>query len=124
MIRVHFKKSQPLKLRKRLRNRARIRKKIFGTPEIPRLSVFKTSKHIYAQIIDDNQGQTFYSCSSLNEKAIKGTPVEKAKQVGQLLAKKALDKKISRVVFDRGGFIYHGRVKALAEGAREAGLKF
>ena len=125
MIRVQFKKNQPLKLRKRLRNKARIRKKIFGTSEIPRLNVFKSGKHIYAQIIDDITGVTLYSHSSLNDKkSIKGAPVEKAKQVGQLLAKKALDKKISKVVFDRGGFIYHGRVKALAEGAREAGLKF
>ena len=124
MIRVRFKKNQPLKIRKRLRNKARIRKKIFGTSEIPRLSVFKSGKHIYAQIIDDHRQVTLYSCSSLNIKEGKNISIDKAKQVGYLLAEKALNKKIDKVIFDRGGFIYHGRVKALAEGAREAGLKF
>ena len=124
MIRVKFKKQQPLKQRKRLRNKARIRKKIFGTAERPRLNVFKSGKHIYAQMIDDSKETTVYSCSSLKMRGAKGQPVDRARQVGQELAKKALDKKIKSVVFDRGGFIYHGRVKALAEGAREAGLKF
>lgn len=124
MIRVHFNKNQPLKIRKRLRNKARIRKKISGTAEIPRLNVFRSGKHIYAQIIDDIQEKTLYSCSSLSMKAVKGTSVAKAQQVGSMLAKKALAKKVSRVVFDRGGFIYHGRIKALAEGARKEGLKF
>jgi len=125
MIKVRFKKNQPLKLRKRLRNKARIRKKIFGTSEAPRLNIFRSGRHIYAQIIDDIKGVTLYSYSSLNDKkSIQGAPVEKARQVGLLLAKKALSKKINKVIFDRGGFIYHGRVKALAEGAREAGLKF
>ena len=124
MIKVKFKKSQPLKVQKRLRNKARVRKKIFGTAEVPRLNVFRSSQHIYAQIIDDIKQMTIYSCSSLDIKGEKGLPRDKAKKVGQILGKKALDKKLSKVVFDRGGFIYHGRIKALAEGAREAGLKF
>ena len=126
MIRVRFKKSQPLKVRKRLKNKARIRKKVFGTSEVPRLSVFRSGKHIYAQIIDDRREVTLYSCSSLNIKDTdtKGTFVDKAKKVGHWIGKKALGKKIDKVVFDRGGFIYHGRVKAVAEGAREMGLKF
>ena len=124
MIRVKFKKRQPLKVRKHLRNKARIRKKIFGTSEVPRLNVFKSGKHIYAQIIDDIKGVTLDSFSSLNIKSEKGSSVEKAKKVGESLGKKALDKKLNKVVFDRGGFIYHGRIKALADGVREAGLKF
>lgn len=124
MIRVKFKKSQPLKNKKRLRNKARIRKRVVGTAEIPRLNVFKSSRHIYAQLIDDTKGVTLFSSSSLKLKEQKGTPVEKAKALGEELAKKAVAKKTSKVVFDRGGFIYHGRVKAVAEGAREKGLKF
>ncbi len=124
MIRVKFKKNQPLKIRKRLRNKARIRKKIFGTSELPRLSVFKSGQHIYAQIIDDKKGLTLSSFSSLSLKEDKSSFTERAKKVGQALGKKTLDKKITKVVFDRGGFVYHGRIKALAEGARSAGLKF
>ena len=123
MIRVKFKKNQPLKIRKRLRNKARIRKKIFGTKEIPRLNVFRSGRHIYAQIIDDSSQTTLQFCSSLNLKE-KSSAVDTAKKVGEVIGKQALDKKIKQVVFDRGGFIYHGRVKALAEGARSAGLKF
>ena len=123
MIRVKFKKSMPLKVLKRLRNRARIRKRVYGTSESPRLSVFKSSRHIYAQVINDETGQTLFSSSSLKIKE-KLKPVDVAKKVGEDVAKKALSKKKSVVVFDRGGFIYHGRVKALADAARTAGLKF
>ncbi|MCZ0932832.1 MAG: 50S ribosomal protein L18 [Oligoflexia bacterium] len=123
MIRIKFKKNQPLKIRKRLRNKARIRKKLFGTKEIPRLNVFRSGQHIYAQIIDDLSQTTLQSCSSLNLKE-KSKAVETAKKVGEMIGKQAVDKKIKQVIFDRGGFIYHGRVKALAEGARSAGLKF
>ena len=123
MIRVQFKKRQPLKARKRLRNKARIRKKVAGTKEIPRLNVFKSGRHIYAQIIDDLNQCTLQSCSSLSLKE-KSKTLETAKKVGEAIGKQALDHKIKQVVFDRGGFIYHGRVKALAEGARSAGLKF
>lgn len=124
MIKVKFKKSQPLKLRKHLRNKARIRKKIFGTAKIPRLNVFRSGKHIYAQIIDDSQAVTLDSFSSLSLKTDKASDLEKAKKVGEQLAQKVLKKKINKVVFDRGGFLYHGRIKALAEGARKTGLKF
>ena len=103
----------------------RIRNKIFGTPECPRLSVFRSSKHIYAQIIDDVNGVTLAAASSL-DKGFDGNGgnAEGAKKVGEAVAKAALDKKIENVVFDRGGYLYHGRVKELAEGAREGGLKF
>ena len=110
----------------RLRRHARVRKNISGTAERPRLNVFRSSKHIYAQIIDDVAGTTLVSASSL-EKAFTenyGGNCDAAKAVGKLVAEKALEKGIKAVVFDRGGYIYHGRVAALAEGAREAGLEF
>ena len=103
----------------------RVRKKISGTTECPRLAVYRSNVAIYAQIIDDVQGTTLVSASSI-EKDFDGYGGNKeaAKKVGQLIAKRALDKKIENVVFDRGGYIFHGRVKELAEGAREGGLKF
>jgi len=107
---------------------ARVRKQIAGTPERPRLNVFRSSKNIYAQIIDDVNGVTLAAASSLEnevkEKSSNTGNKEAARLVGELVAKKALDKGIENVVFDRGGFIFHGRVKELADGAREAGLKF
>jgi len=105
------------------RRKKRIRKKIFGTPSCPRLRVTKTLNHIYAQIIDDTQGRTLVSTSSVQLK-IKGGNTESAKQVGAILAQKALALSIPCVAFDRGGYLYHGRIKALADSAREAGLKF
>ncbi len=112
----------------RLRRHRRVRKKVSGTAEKPRLSVFRSTNHIYAQIIDDVKGVTLVSASSLDSeiksKTGAGGNIEAAKQVGSLIAKRASEKKIGEIVFDRGGFIYHGRVKALAEAAREAGLKF
>jgi large subunit ribosomal protein L18 len=111
------------------KKQARIRKKITGTPERPRLSVFRSAKHAYAQIIDDTTGKTLVSVSTLskdlreNVKQAK-TPLERFKMIGVAAAKKALEKNIKEVVFDRGGHLYHGRVKALADGAREGGLKF
>ena len=104
---------------------ARVRGKISGTPERPRLCVFRSENHIYAQIIDDVAGNTLVSASSV-EKAFegKGGNIEAAKKVGALVAERALKKGVEEVVFDRGGYIYHGRVKALAEAAREGGLKF
>ena len=111
---------------KRLRVRLGIRKKIIGNSEIPRLAVFRSNKQIYAQLIDDNEGHTLASASS-RDKSIeeKNIPkIDKAKLVGELLAKNAIKLGIERVVFDRGGFIFHGRVKALADAARESGLKF
>ena len=103
----------------------RVRKKVFGTVERPRLSVFKSEKNIYAQVIDDVNGVTLVSASSLDKDfSAKGGNKEGAKLVGELIAKKAVAKGINEVVFDRGGYIYHGRVKELAEAAREAGLQF
>ena len=109
----------------RLRRHARVRGKISGTAERPRLSVFRSEKNIYAQIIDDVAGNTLCSASTV-EKGFEGNGgnVEAAKKIGETIAKRALEKGIENVVFDRGGYIYHGRVEALAEGAREGGLKF
>lgn len=112
----------------RKRRHRRIRKKVSGTPERPRLNVFRSLKHMYAQIIDDTRGITLAAASTL-DKALRdrignGGNVESARLVGELVAKRALEKGITKVVFDRGGYKYHGRVKALAEAAREAGLDF
>ena len=110
----------------RQRRHLRVRMNIAGTASLPRLNVYRSNKHIYAQIIDDVKGVTLVSASS-NDKELKlanGSNVEAAKQVGALVAKRALEQSITAVVFDRGGYLYHGRVQALAEGAREAGLKF
>lgn len=113
---------------KRIKRHLRIRKKVKGTPEKPRLAVFKSEKHIYAQIIDDTKGHTLVSASTLDkelrQKLSKTYNVEAAKEVGRLIAQRALSLGIKTVVFDRGGFKYHGRIKALADAAREAGLKF
>ena len=108
----------------RQRRHARIRRKVSGTATCPRLNVFRSNKHIHAQIIDDTTGKTLVSCSSVELKLANGGNVEAAKQVGSEIAARAKKKKIKEVVFDRGGYIYHGRVKALAEAAREAGLEF
>ena len=103
----------------------RVRKKVSGTAERPRLSVFKSEKNIYAQVIDDITGTTLVSASSLDKEfALKGGNKEGAKLVGETVAKRAIEKGINDVVFDRGGYIYHGRIKELAEAARVAGLKF
>lgn len=110
------------------RRHLRVRKNVQGTQERPRLSVYRSLHHIYAQIIDDTAGVTLVATSSLDpelRKTVKnGDNIEAAKQVGALVAKKALEKGLNTVIFDRGGNIYHGRVKALAEAAREAGLQF
>ncbi|UCF94271.1 MAG: 50S ribosomal protein L18 [Desulfobacterales bacterium] len=112
----------------RLKRKKRIRKRITGTPEQPRLSVFRSARHIYAQIIDDGQGQTLVTASSLEKDVKDNSELENklatAKFVGQLVAKRALGKGITKIVFDRNGFLYHGRVKAVSEGARETGLVF
>ena len=112
----------------RERRKLRIRKKIGGTPEQPRLTVFRTARHIYAQVIDDSTGRTLAHVSTLS-KDLKGSldegnKTEAAKKVGTLVAKICLSKKIQKVVFDRNGYLYHGRVSALANAAREGGLKF
>jgi large subunit ribosomal protein L18 len=108
----------------RKRRHARVRNKISGTPECPRLNVFRSSSHIHAQIIDDVHGVTLVAASSVDMKLENGGNVEAATKVGKEIAERAKAKKIENIVFDRGGYIYHGRVKALAEAAREAGLKF
>ena len=109
----------------RLKRHKRVRAHISGTAERPRLDVFRSAKHIYAQVIDDVKGNTLVSASSV-EKDFEGNGgnVEAAKKIGSKIAERALAKGIEEVVFDRGGYIYHGRVKALAEAAREGGLKF
>lgn len=110
---------------KRLKRKRHIRKSLLGTPSKPRLSVFKSSSHIYAQIIDDVNGVTLVSAGSAGKTPIKGSGnIKGAQEIGRLIAEKAKEKKIENVVFDRSGFRYHGRVKALAEAAREKGLKF
>ncbi len=115
-------------LRKQLRRnsiRKRIRKVLKGTPERPRLSVFRSNKQIYAQLIDDLSGVTIAAASSASkEMEVKGNKVEIAKAVGKAIAEKAVQSGIKSVVFDRGGYLYHGRVKSLADGAREGGLEF
>ena len=110
----------------REKRHARIRKKVFGTSERPRLSVFRSLKNIYAQVVDDSTRTTLASASTLDAelKGTTGAKVDAAKAVGSLVAKRAIEKGVKRVIFDRGGFKYHGRVKSLADAAREAGLDF
>jgi len=110
----------------RLKRHRRVRAKINGTAERPRLNVYRSGSHIYAQIIDDKAGATLCSASSLDKefKGKSGANKEAAREVGKMLGARAKKKKITNVVFDRGGYLYHGRVKELAEGAREAGLEF
>ena len=112
----------------RLKRQIRVRKKIRGTSERPRLNVFKSSRHIHAQIIDDTTGVTLVAASTVSADIKSATPytgnVDAAKKVGAAIAKLALDKNITAVVFDRNGFLYHGRIKALADSARESGLSF
>lgn len=114
------------KLERRQKIRYRIRKKIAGTAAKPRLSVFRSNTDIYAQIIDDESGKTLAAASSKDKdiSAQKGTKIEKSKLVGQAVARKAVELGISVVIFDRGGNLYHGRVKSVADGAREGGLQF
>ncbi|MGD9732000.1 MAG: 50S ribosomal protein L18 [Desulfamplus sp.] len=112
----------------RIKRKKRIRKKMTGTEERPRLNIFRSASHIYAQIINDIEGNTIVSASTLDKEFIetgkKGGNKDAAVTIGKLVAKRALDKGITKVVFDRNGFLYHGRVKALSDGAREAGLQF
>jgi large subunit ribosomal protein L18 len=109
-------------IRKRIHSR--IREKLSGTTERPRLNVFRSLNHIYAQVIDDQKGETIVSASTLALKLKTGGNVSAAKEIGKTIAERAREKGIKKVVFDRGGFLYHGRIKALADAAREAGLEF
>lgn len=115
-----------IKIEKRFRRQRKIRAKVFGTATVPRLSVFKSNSYIYAQLVDDGNERTLVSVSSIGLKkakpSLKKTAV--AREAGKILAEKALTQKIKKVVFDRGGYVYTGRVKALAEGSREGGLQF
>lgn len=112
------------KIIRRLRIRRVIRSKVRGTPDRPRLSVFRSNTAIYAQLIDDVSGKTILNTSSMEVEKSKNANVESSREVGRILAEKALVSGITAIVFDRGGYLYHGKVKALAEGAREGGLKF
>ena len=116
----------PIRQRNVIRQRVhfRIRQKMQGTAERPRLNVYRSLNHIYAQVIDDAKGETIISASSLAGKLKTGGNVAAAKEVGKLVAERAIEKGIKKVVFDRGGYLYHGRIKALADAAREAGLEF
>ena len=116
-------KTNKAEIRRRVHNR--IRRKLAGTAERPRLAVFRSEAHIYAQIIDDTQGTTLVAASSVDKDAkTNGGNVAAAKAIGKLVAERAKEKGVAKVVFDRGGFPYHGRIKALADAAREAGLEF
>jgi large subunit ribosomal protein L18 len=125
---ANVRKTSSGRLKSRVAKHQRIRKKISGTTERPRLDVFRSLKHIYAQVIDDDTGKTLTSASTLSkefqEQKKKSCNIEAAKIVGELIAEKALAKGIQKVVFDRGGYLLHGRVKALAQGARDKGLEF
>ena len=108
----------------RQRIHSRIREKLSGTTERPRLNVYRSLNHIYAQVIDDQKGETLVSASTLALKSKTGGNVAAAKEIGKAVAEKAVEKGVKKVVFDRGGFLYHGRIKALADAAREGGLDF
>jgi len=115
-----------VKVAARARRKISIRKRVHGTAERPRFSVFRSCKHIYAQLVDDTTGKTLVAASSLEKdvRAKKLKKSEKAKLIGELMAERCKEKQIQTVVFDRNGFLYHGRIKAVADGAREKGLKF
>jgi large subunit ribosomal protein L18 len=108
----------------RQRVHTRIRRRLAGTPERPRLNIYRSLNHIYAQVIDDSKGVTLVSASTVAAKSKTGGNVAAAKEIGKQIAERAKEKGINKVVFDRGGYLYHGRVKALADAAREAGLEF
>jgi large subunit ribosomal protein L18 len=116
----------PQRKRNEIRQRVhtRVRRKVAGTGERPRLNIYRSLNHIYAQVIDDANGVTVVSASTVASKSKTGGNVAAAKEIGKLIAERAKEKGISKVVFDRGGYLYHGRVKALADAAREAGLEF
>jgi large subunit ribosomal protein L18 len=123
-MRLKFKKKTKANVINRLKKKIRIRKVVTGTEERPRLTVYRSLKYIYAQVIDDVSGKTLVQASSLEEALGKKTGKEAAAVVGAEVAKRAIAQKVSNVVFDRNGYLYHGQVQALADAAREAGLKF
>ncbi len=113
-----------IKQQKRLKRHKRIRAKIIGTADRPRLCVFRSARHIYAQLVNDQSGKTIAAVGDFEFKKNQGKKSDKAREVGKLIAKKAKNLKVEKVIFDKGSFKYHGRVKAVADGAREEGLKF
>ncbi len=118
------KNAEKKKRQARLRRHKRVRARVFGTAEVPRLCVYRSNKGMFVQLIDDQAGRTLVSANNKEVKVDGGSKTEVAREIGKLIAKKALEKNISKVVFDRGGYKYHGRVRAVAEGARENGLNF
>lgn len=114
---------EAVRLQARGRRHRRVRKQVAGTPDRPRLAVFRSNRHIYAQVIDDLAGRTVAAASSLDDGVESGSKSDVARKVGELVARRATEAGVAKVVLDRGGNLYHGRVKALAEGAREAGLQ-
>ena len=123
-MRATYKKNTGIKQTSRLKKKLRIRKKVAGETAKPRLCIFRSAKHIYAQIIDDVKGVTIVAASTLDVEGLKGANRESAQKIGEAIAKRAKEKNIKSVVFDRNGYLYHGRVKSLADGARAAGLEF
>ena len=125
-MRLKFNKRASRRLKSRMKNRVRVRKKVFGTMDKPRLSVFRSGRHIYAQLVVDTDSKTLIAASTVEKEVpVKcRNSVEAAKWVGQEIGKRAQDKSIKDVVFDRSGYVFHGRVKAVADGARESGLNF
>jgi len=117
-------RSKPHMLTPRKKRHNRVRARAIGTPERPRLNVFRSLNHIYAQVIDDSEGRTLVAASTLDKSVGDSPKIEQAKAVGKLVAERAKAAGLNKVVFDRGGYLYHGRIKALAEGAREGGLDF
>ncbi len=123
-MKLHIGKHLATKEASRLKKKLRIRRRVHGSPERPRLCVFRSARHIYAQLIDDTKGTTIASTSTLQLEGLKSANKNTAKAVGAEIAKLAKSKNINAVVFDRNGYLYHGRIQALAEGARDAGLEF
>ena len=123
-MRIKTRKHTAAKAVAREKKKLSIRKKVLGSTERPRLCIFRSAKHVYAQVIDDTTGTTLVSASTLDTDGLKGANIKSCTAIGSEIAKRAQAKSIKKVVFDRNGFLYHGRVKALAEAAREAGLEF
>ena len=123
-MKLHIGKHTSRKETSRLKKKLRIRKRVHGSDERPRLCIFRSSRHIYAQLIDDANGKTLVSASTLDVEGMKGSNKNTANAIGKEIAKRAIAKNIKSVVFDRNGYLYHGRIQALADGAREAGLDF
>ena len=123
-VRLTTSKHSSVKDIARAKKKMRIRRRVTGTAERPRLCIFRSTRHIYAQLIDDTNGTTLCAASTLDTDGLKGSNKETAKAIGKEVAKRALTKNIKAVVFDRNGYLYHGRVQSLADGAREAGLSF